>query len=397
LDIDKNKTPIRYVSGLRDDVIGLPLSLAWHLANRLYAISPIALIPPLEQDPQTQSQVRALQRLREFVQATRFRFPRNDISDCRAFLTSDEHIELSELYRTEVDDTPLKIVPVSSQQTIADRWYYLKLKINSLDLVGVLTELLRSLEGRDMDIICGFYGLLGEEKTSAAQLAETYGLSRARVYQIVKRSESDTRLQLDRYRPKISHPLEQHKNNLDHILHLCRRKTDGRPEAVLSRWVQEIGESCFDLQISIATVLDYVEALCPSEFSFLQKVFPPVRSPSEFCAYLQAAGEKYSVPDVVDPEATLASYFTKTQRNEIRNLRVADLPFPEPIIASLQAAGFHECRQLLSVSALDLYQTPNITRETFAHLLKWSGRLVEIPEEKHPKAHAKPTVIRKAP
>jgi len=384
MDIDKNETPIRFLPDLRDDVVGLPDRLAWQLAHRSHLIYGTELIPPLAADPYAPAQSSNLKRVHDFVATTRFRFPNHDISDCKAYLLrDDDHVEISDLYKEEIKYRPLRIVPVLSQQRAADKWSAVKAQIDGIDITSVVVALLKSLEDRDVDIVCGFYGLQGAERKSAAQLAGNLGLSRARIYQIVRRIESDLSRLLQRYGGASRKP-GHYRNNFHHITDLLSRRS--MPEAVLLGWVQELGCACFNTGVSIASILDYIELRYPNEFVFLRKIFPPFRSYTDFCRYLERAAEKYIVPDAADPDAVFACFFTEAQRNEIRNLDVANLPFPDHVTESLRAAGFQKGEQILNVNAADLHQNPHITHKAFATIFVWSGRLGKNPEQKHPKS-----------
>ncbi len=249
MDIDKNQTPIRFSPDLRDDVVGLPVRLACELAHRSHLIYGTELIPPLAADPYAPSQSSNLKRVHDFVATTRFRFPNHDIFACEAYLLNDDgYIEISDLYKDEIKDTPLKIVPVLSQQRAADKWFAVKAKIDKVDITGMVAALLKPLDDRDIDIVCGLYGLQGEEKKSVVQLAGSFGLSRARVYQIVRRIEWDMSRFLRRY-GRAPQNSKHYKNNMIHIMDLMSRVS--MPETALPRWVHELGRACFNTGVSI--------------------------------------------------------------------------------------------------------------------------------------------------
>lgn len=353
----------KFVDDLRQDFIGLPYELLCYLANLVYESIGEEPIIPTNESFTDADKFRYTAALNTFANCSLFKVINIKITQgFRAYPVSENCIEISSLYKGKVNVEYLEVRPIANQLSMEKRWLAVKMYVDRVDLKN-LTQTLWLMQGeRDKEIVFKAYGIFGFSEIPISEIAENYGLSRARIYQILNSFESNVR---SRIRQAIQ--VEARKQQ--------PRVTPGgfgNPKFALKpaissdvdlvAYLRGLGNVLIESRVSLVSALDYVSAKYADERKALEKLVPYLRSTESFFEFL-ATIESRSLPQkALERENPLIC--DRELLDRLRDVDIAALPLPIKTINTLKAAKIFSADQLARLTLDQMYRIPNLGRKS---------------------------------
>lgn len=360
--------PTVFVDDLRPDFIGLPYELLCNLANVIYQSIGDKPIITVNENSSDAERFRYTAALNAFANCSLFKVVNAKIAqDFRAYSVSDNCIEISSLHRRTVNVEYLEVRPIANQRDMEQRWLAVKMCIDQADLEKLTQTFWVMQEERDKEIVFKAYGIFGFSETPISEIAASYDLSRARVYQILNSFERNVRSRIHR-----TIRIEARKQQVGVTRSGIKdSKVASKPvicsDEQLVVWLRRLGNVLIESRISLANALDYISEKYADEYKSLKKLVPCLRSTESFFEFFAMIESSSLHPRESERERPLICDAELLGR--LRGVDIAALPLPVKTINTLKASEIFTADQLARSSLEQICRIPNLSRTSLKSIL----------------------------
>ncbi|BET26487.1 RNA polymerase alpha subunit [Limnobacter thiooxidans] len=351
------KSSINFTENLKDDFIGLPHHIITIFANNFFKKSGFDLIHPIDKNLNKIEINKYQEEIQEFLNCSTFAIKElNKEINFKGIFSTDEKIELSTIYKNTFDGNSINIKLKNTQYQSGKNWLLVRKMIDSIELRAQVRKILEALNERDREIITKAYGLYIPKEQSIQSIAEENNLGKARIYQILK--DNETTLKRKFLKAIIKEKELNKAAQIELFLDDSHHKKITTPESIIVIFLKAIYINSLEKNISIRSVLDFIQLNYKEELKLIHKVLPIFNSTRMFCKIIRESVDPRLSAREIELKTPLLSNLALIDR--INEISITTLPLSKKAISCLEAVGIRQIGQLAKTTLGQLLRTPNL-------------------------------------